>query len=108
VGVDVPEAGQDRGSRERVGDRAMSEAFTVAVDGLGSYANDDSPPQDGPEIGDVAVEITETRLGLAPARSARASGPIGRRGTDGTHKRPRRRAAAPAASGAHLWDTGSE
>ncbi|MFC7017792.1 TetR/AcrR family transcriptional regulator [Streptomyces viridiviolaceus] len=38
----------------------------VAVDGLGSYANDDSPPQDGPEIGDVAVETAETRLGLAP------------------------------------------
>lgn len=91
MGVDVPEAGQDRGSRERVGDRAMSEAFTVAVDGLGSCANDDSPPQDGPEIGDVAVEITDTRLGLAPARSARASGPDRPEG----HRRQPQKAKAP-------------
>lgn len=37
----------------------------VAVDGLGSYANDEAPPDDL-DVRDVAIETAETRLGLPP------------------------------------------
>ncbi|MFI1189885.1 TetR/AcrR family transcriptional regulator [Streptomyces californicus] len=50
----------------------------ITVDGLGSYANDDTP-QEEMEVRDAAIETAETRLGLAPgtlrarARSADAA-----------------------------------
>ncbi|MER6996693.1 TetR family transcriptional regulator [Streptomyces sp. NPDC000410] len=53
----------------------------IAVDGLGAYANDDSPPQD-PDLSDVAIETAESRLGLASGTlRARA----GTRGTPPPH-----------------------
>ncbi|WP_217144503.1 TetR/AcrR family transcriptional regulator [Streptomyces sp. AC627_RSS907] len=38
----------------------------ITVDGLGSYANDDAEPEGGLDLGDVAIETAEARLGLAP------------------------------------------
>ncbi|MBT2441790.1 TetR family transcriptional regulator [Streptomyces sp. ISL-36] len=46
----------------------------VTVDGLGAYANDDTA-LDGPDLGDMAIETAETRLGLAAGTlRARAGG----------------------------------
>ncbi|QQC87280.1 TetR/AcrR family transcriptional regulator [Streptomyces alfalfae] len=58
----------------------------IAVDGLGSYANDEAPPEEL-DMRDVAIETAETRLGLPPgtlrarARSAGAAGSAAGRST---------------------------
>lgn len=49
----------------------------IAVDGLGSYANDEASP-DELDMRDVAIETAETRLGLPPGTlrdRARSTGP---------------------------------
>ncbi|MET9777891.1 TetR family transcriptional regulator [Streptomyces sp. NPDC006367] len=46
----------------------------ITVDGLGSYANDEAPPEEL-DMRDVAIETAETRLGLSPGTlRARAAG----------------------------------